>query len=86
MEIQIMCFVFWPVYCHVYLFIHFCFFIKKKPIQIILPSVNDSDYSSLVYARFADPYITVRPRANICDVLGNIMNIRAANIHRVVLL
>lgn len=56
-------------------------------VQIIRPSVNDSETSSLIYARFAaDPYTTVRPRANICDVLGNIMNIRAANIHRAVLL
>lgn len=61
----------------IYLFI-FVFSWKKTTIQIIRPSMNDSDYSSLVYARFADPYITARPRANICDVLGNIMNIRAA--------
>jgi len=69
----------------IYLFI-FVFHKKKTPDSNYSPLVNDSDYSSLVYARFADPYITARPRANICDVLGNIMNIRAANIHRAVLL
>lgn len=88
MEIQIKAFLFFILYVlplSIYLFIFFPMK-KKNTIQIIRPSVNDSQTGSLVYARFADPYITVRPRTNICDILGNIMNIRAANIHRAVLL
>lgn len=70
MEIQIKPYIYASIvaifFADVYLFIHFFFFFfflhKKNMVQIIRPSVNDSETSSLVYARFAaDPYTYNRP-------------------------